>query len=228
MPVQFGSIASVQDETFNTSMVVPVPGGVSDGEMLALCVAFYDALAVLTSPAGWVQVGATQSVPTRNVQGAVFVKIAASEPADYTLSFDINTVGNAVIFRTTGNDPTSPPTPNGSGQVNASSTSVTAPSVTCPADSLAVFFGFHRFGSVTAFTPPAGYTERADMFENFASVSLEVATKEVSGGGVETPVGTLNDAAANGAFSFAIPATLAAAGGPPNMSPPQFGGWGAC
>jgi hypothetical protein len=83
------------------------------------------------------------------------------------------------------------------GQANASSTSVTAPSITTlnPDEQLVGFFGT---GAATSFTAPAGMAERGDVASSAGTykVTLEGADAFTSAAG---PTGTRIAKAVNGA-----------------------------
>jgi hypothetical protein len=97
---------------------------------------------------------------------AVYFKIAASEPANFTWSFNSNQAATGGIAAYSGVD-TANPIDAHSGLVSnfARFATITAPSVTTTAngDMLVGFFGM---ADNVTITPPAGMTERWDVASN--------------------------------------------------------------
>ena len=141
-------------------------------------------------PAGWTQV--RRDVNGTTLTQVVFVWTAgSSEPANYTftLSKPVSAVvGGMLAF--SGLDPLSPIDAHG-GQANASSASVTAPSITTTvADTLVI--GLFGTGNNATFTAPAGMSERFDVLttgtSNVAAEGAEVT--QAAAGATGTKVAT--------------------------------------
>ena len=114
----------------------------------------------ITPPAGWTLI--RQDISGSAIRQAVFIHIAgSSEPADYTFSLSSaqSAAGGILAYR--GVDPTSPIDTHG-GQVNAASTSITAPSVTTTGPDR-MLVGLFGIAALTSQTSPAGMTERYDQ-----------------------------------------------------------------
>ena len=99
----------------------------------------------------------------------------------------------------TGVDGTTPIDVHG-GQLNASSTSITAPSITTTGANRMIV-GFFGTPVLTSVTPPGGMTERFDQTvpsTNTYKVTSEAASQSVAGAGATgTRVATAVNAAAN-------------------------------
>lgn len=179
-----------------TTLVLAKPAGTAADDVL-LAVLSARGTPVFGAPAGWSQVRSDANGTT--MTQAVFVRTAgASEPASYTFTMNkpvASVVGG--MLAVSGLDPVSPVDAHG-GQTNASSTSVTAPSITTTtADSLVV--GFFGTGNDATFTPPSGMTERFDVLATGTS-KIGAAGSDASqaaAGATGTKVATASKAAAN-------------------------------
>jgi hypothetical protein len=139
--------------------VLPKPTGVTSGDALLAAVAVRGA-PTITPPAGWTLV--RQEANASTMRQAIFVHVAGgSEPATYTFTFSSAQSSAGGIAAYSGVDPTNPVDAHG-GQLNAASTSITAPSITTtgPDRMLVGFFGLPALSSMTA---PSGMTERYDQ-----------------------------------------------------------------
>jgi RHS repeat-associated protein len=179
-----------------TSLTIATPSGVvADDVLVAAIVDRNDE--EIYAPAGWTLVRADLN-GTALLQ-YIFVRTAtASEPANYTFTFD-----DAVAAATGGIvavddiDPLSPIDTSG-GQANASSTSVTAPSITTTvADTVLV--GLFATAGDRTFTPPAGMTERYDVKVDATDDvgSSGATTTQAAAGATGTKVATASSAAVN-------------------------------
>jgi hypothetical protein len=156
--IAFRSASSAANTTA-TTLVIPAPAGVVAGDALLASVAARGA-PVLTPPAGWTLVRLDLSGGT--IRQAVYVKIAgASEPASY--SFGLSSAQSAAggIVAYSGVDPTTPIDAHG-GQINTSSVTSTAPSITTTGVNR-MLVGLFAKSTLTTHTPPAGMTERFDQ-----------------------------------------------------------------
>jgi hypothetical protein len=132
----------------------------------------------ITAPAGWTQVRRDDSGTT--LAQAVYVLVAgASEPASYTWTFSSSQKASGGIAAYSGVNTATPVNAHG-GQANASSASVTAPSITTTVAN-AQLVGFFGTARGTTFTPPTGMTEQWDT----ASTGGGAATRTTSEGADE-------------------------------------------
>jgi hypothetical protein len=156
--IAFRSVSSASNAT-STSVIIPAPAGIVAGDAMVAAIAARGG-PTITPPVGWTLV--RQDINGSTMRQAVFVRIAgASEPTSYsfTLSNAQSAAGGIVAY--SGVDPTSPIDVHG-GVVNASSTSITAPSITTTgADRMLV--GLFGIPQLTTVAPPAAMSERYDQ-----------------------------------------------------------------
>lgn len=91
-PLVFRSFTS-QTATSGTTLIINLPAGAVDNDLLVAIIGGNRNGAgspqVITPPAGWTQIGTTQSVDTHSqtITYAAYAKIASSEPANWTWTF---------------------------------------------------------------------------------------------------------------------------------------------
>ena len=147
-----------------TSLIIPTPGGLAPGDVMVAGISVRGNTTI-AAPAGWtlVRLDATAEFIMRQ---AVYFKVAASEPANYTWTFNSNQAATGGIAAYSGVD-TANPIDAHSGLVSnfARFATITAPSVTTTAngDMLVGFFGM---ADNVTIAPPAGMTERWDVASN--------------------------------------------------------------
>jgi hypothetical protein len=153
----FRSAAGSGTVAAGTSLVIPVPPGVQNGDVMLAAVAVRGGSGVtgLAIP-GWANLFTTNQ--STNVQLGVFFKVAASEPANYTATWvgSFNAAGG--IYAASRAVAASPLNGN---QANVSSVNVTAPSISPTVPPLLVFVGGMSAGAT--FTPPPTMQERLDV-----------------------------------------------------------------
>lgn len=140
------------------SLTVPVPSSLA-GDLL-LATVDVRGQPVVTAPAGWNLVRTDTAGTT--MRKATFWRLAtASEPASYTWGFNKPRSAVGSILAYSGVSPTSPIQAS-SGQVNAASRSIAAPSLTTTTPSAMVvgLFGLARRATVT---PATSMTERSEV-----------------------------------------------------------------
>ena len=115
-------------------MTIPVPAGVvANDVMIAQVTVRGGAATTLTAPAGWSLVRRDNDGGGQIADGIyVHIVTAASEPASYTWNFSAGNDAAGGIAAYSGVNTAAPIDVSG-GQANASSTSMTAPSITIPA-----------------------------------------------------------------------------------------------
>jgi hypothetical protein len=150
--------ASSASSRAGTSLSVPRPSGTQSGDVLVASLDVGGAPQI-TAPAGWTLVR-SDVAPGSFVKATYWHLAAESEPASYTWTFSSSQLVIGLMLAYTGVDPANPVDAS-SGQANASSTSVVAPSVNASAagSMLVMLVGLASNGSVT---PPTGMTERAE------------------------------------------------------------------
>jgi hypothetical protein len=194
--ITFRGASSANNPTA-TTIVIPKPAGVVAGDAMLAAVAFRGN-PTITPPAGWTLV--RQDVNGNTHRQAVFVKVAGgSEPASYTFTLSSAQSAAGGIVAYSGVDQASPVDAHG-GQINTSSTSATAPSITTTGPDRMVV-AFYATPNLTTFTSPGGMTERYDQQVPAANQYKVTATADdqlVAGtGGTGTRVATVANSAAS-------------------------------
>jgi Bacterial Ig domain len=194
--ISFVGVSSAANPTA-TTLTVAAPAGVSAGNVLLAAVHVRGQPAI-TPPAGWVLVRQEQN--GSNMRAAVYYKVATgSEPGSYTWTFASSQAAAGGITAWSGVSTTTPIDAHG-GQVNASSNTITAPSITTTTANT-MLVGFFGIGPATSLTPPAGMTERWDVAStqgSFKATSGAASALQAAAG----PTGTR--AATSGATSTNI------------------------
>jgi RHS repeat-associated protein len=182
--------------TASTTLLVTKPAGVASGDALLAAVSVRGT-PTITPPSGWSLI---RSDPNTTVMTqALYVKVAGgSEPANYTWTFGASAsaaVGGILAY--TGVDPLNPVDTSG-GQANASSSSITAPSVTTNVSD-ELLLGAFGTGNNPTFTAPADMTERFQLSAvGTNKIGLDVAdVARPSAGATGTRVATGTSSAAN-------------------------------
>jgi hypothetical protein len=166
--VSGGSIAfrsSASSNGSGSSLTVAKPSGVVNGDVMVATIVWARTAqwsGAITPPAGWT----SRVVNTPwSVRMETFTKVASNEGSSYTFSMPSGS-GVAAISAYSGVN-NSTPLDTAAAGVNASSSSVTAPSLnTVSANTMLV----NIFGSqgLDSWTPPAGETERVDARDTSA------------------------------------------------------------
>jgi RHS repeat-associated protein len=191
-PGTFRAASSVAS-TPVTSITVNKPTGVLTNDVLIAGIATFTA--AITPPSGWTLVRSDSGSVVQTLYTHV---VGASEPSNYTWTFGVIVTSAAgTIVAYSGVDTTTPVDVSG-GQANASSTSITAPSITTTgANELIV--GFFAIAKLTTTTAPSGMNERADQGAN-GTVAISQETADVVqaiAGATGTKVATALVAGAN-------------------------------
>jgi hypothetical protein len=200
--------ASSANNTTATTIVLPKPAGVVSGDAMLAAVAFRGN-PTITPPAGWTLV--RQDINGNTHRQAIFVRVAGgSEPASFTFTLSSAQSAAGGIVAYSGVDPNTPVDVHG-GQVNASSTSATAPSVTTTGPDR-MLVAFYATPNLTTFTAPSGMAERYDQqvpAANQYKVTASGHDQEAPGSGATgTRVATVaNSAASVGQLVALLPAS---------------------
>lgn len=177
-----------------TSLIIPVPAGVQNGDVMLAAVAIRGGSGVSNlAIAGWANLFTTNQ--STNVQLGVFFKVASSEPASYTATWtgSFNAAG-AIYAAYNANQGT----PTNGNQANAPSVNVVAPSVSPAAPALLVFIG-GMSASVT-FTPPGTMQERIDRASTAGATNAAITFADESlgsGGATGTRTAVANGSGGN-------------------------------
>ncbi|MBT9612124.1 MAG: LamG domain-containing protein [Burkholderiales bacterium] len=141
----------------SNQITITRPASLLVGDVMLSQIAARQSGVTITAPAGWVLVPGINPIVGTNIRQAIYYKVVAgAEPANYTWLFSSSqrVAGSVTAYREVS---TSNPIDVYGGQANASSTSITAPSVTTTmANTMVVgFFGLTRGNGITS---PAGMT----------------------------------------------------------------------
>lgn len=150
----------------STTFALTAPAGIVAGDvLLAQIAATGGSNITVTAPAGWTLISRLNS-GTALLQG-IYYKVASAADSGaiftWTLSASQKSTGGIVAYRGVNNIE---PIDAAGGQVNAASTSVTAPSVTTTSSN-AMLVGFFGLGTAqAAFNVPGTMVERYDVSSN--------------------------------------------------------------
>lgn len=143
------------------NLVVNVPSGVQDGDLLIACVyKALDSVHTLTAPAGWTQIGTAEEAPA-NINASMWRRVASSEPASYTWNISSTGIWGVAQVAFRGVDTTSPIHTSASTS-GAATDPYSCPNLTTSAATYVVSFGASRDDSLTEVTHTATDTELAD------------------------------------------------------------------
>ena len=179
----------------------------------------YRGQAAVTAPAGWALVRSDSNGTA--MRKATWVHVAAgSDPASWTWTFGAKPAAVGEILAFAGVS-TSDPVASSAGQVNASSTAVTAPSVTAQTgDAVVGLFGIAKAGTIA---PPSGLTEVAEVTSptgvTYPMTSEAAEVLAATGGGTGPLVATSSVSGAGVGHSVVLRA--ASTGGPVDGEAPS-------
>ena len=195
-----------------TSLTIPKPAGVADGDVMVAVVDVKVAPTV-TKPAGWNLLSTTPN--GTNFRQLVYTKtVTGGEPASYQWTFNERRAASGGIVAYSGVDAADPVETFTAG--SASSASITAPSATTANDG-AMVVGAFSIANASAIAPPAGMTERGEIASK-TKVKTEVADY------VQTPAGATGAKTATAGAATANIGQLIVLrpGGPPVNQDPTF------
>lgn len=128
MAIAFGSIATTTSNTSSTTVVVPVPTGTANGDLLIMA-ASNSAPTTFTTPAGWTLLDSNANIATAGFGSvAYWYRVASSEPASYTITLGAAAAPiTATMVRYTGVSTTAPIVSHGMAVSTATSATSPAP-----------------------------------------------------------------------------------------------------
>lgn len=168
-----------------TSLVLPLPAGVAAGDVLLASLSVRGS-PTFVAPAGWTLV--RTDVTGFTVKQSIYVRVAGSaEPASYTWTWGGAQGASGGIVAFTGVN-TAAPLDASSGQVNASSTAITAPELTTTVAN-AMLVGFFTTTLATTIGPPSAMSERFDAATTAGTyrTTSESATQTLGAAGSTGP-----------------------------------------
>lgn len=178
----------------SSTAVANIPTGVANTHVILCGVGVSGGSGTsITPPGGWTSILRTNSTTVYGVE--LFYRVSpGGEPASYNFTLGASVNWGTFLINYIGVDNLNPINASG-GQANASSTSVTAPSITTTAANC-MLVGFFGVVAAVTFTPPSGMTERQDnSSEEIADVLRAVAgstgTKVATASGAGLNIGQL-------------------------------------
>jgi hypothetical protein len=190
-------------ESFNASsnsIVVSKPPDTVDGDVMLALVYINDVTATITPPAGWTVIDTINT--TISAVMATYYKVASSEGASYTWSFDKTQRNRASISSFIGVNKTNMINQHGV-QGNAASTGCIAPSITTTTGNcMIVFMGAVDDSAVGTFTAATGMTEVLDS--SGVAPHEHAYVIQVSAGVSGTKTAVLSTALLNAGFLIAL------------------------
>ena len=179
------------------AVTVPLPPGIQQGDGLLAAITVSGAPNSVTPPSGWKLVRLERSGSA--LRQYVYGRFAgASEPSSYTWKFPARFAVSAAIVGYSGVSTATPLDVMGA-RVNASSASITAPSVTAAASG-EVLVGFFGTATNASIGPDPAMLERAEVHAvgTLKSNSLEVADDLLdAAGATQNRIATASKAAVN-------------------------------
>lgn len=210
------SFVSSSTATGTGSVTVTKPSPVATNDLMIAQFFIRRQPVTITAPAGWTPIRKDEGSGTLVAQAAYYHIAGGSEPADYTWSVAGSTDKAAAGIAVYRGVNTSNPIDAQGGQANASSTSITAPSITTvtPDTLLVGLFGIRNTGTIT---PPGGMTERWDVTTSGSPTSsnahIALADQSFVGpGATGTRVATASAGQANVGQLVALRPALSAVG----------------
>ena len=188
MASAFRQVATAVKDDTGTTIVCNVPAGTVNNDGMLLCVTVRDVITV-TTHASWTLVGSALSgTGATSCRKYVYSRVAASEPASYTITISSAIEATAEMLSYSGTSTTA--------LVNASlgtidtdaDTSLTADAITTTVANCMIvgFFGVDLDGGAQTITaPPSGMTERSNVVSTGARL-LRCETADVLQAGIGT------------------------------------------
>lgn len=207
MAIAFRQKAIAGSSSGVTSVVLAVPTGTVDGDVMVAVVELSLSAQTVSTPSGWTALDSANTGPTV----ATFRKVAASEPANYTFSWSGSAVVSGSIASYSGCNTSAPVNAHGALNRTVGSTTVTANSVTTSVDGCMVLF-VGGINTNSAWTGPTSYTQRA-VPQNGASAAVIAEFAQTSAGAVGSIAATasVSGNSYGGLIALAPPASASTA-----------------
>lgn len=181
-----------------SQLTIAVPSGAAVNDvMVAQMTVRGGSTTALGGPAGWTQVRRDSDNTSQITEGLYYHVVTGAEPASYTWTFTAGNDAAGGIADYTGVDTASPIDASG-GQANASSTSVTAPSINIPAgnnsDRLLALFAIPNSSTMTL---PGVLTGRWNFRATGYGISAAMGDTTTPGGATGNYVATQGTSTVN-------------------------------
>lgn len=172
----FGAVGTALSGTSTTSAAVPVPSGVTAGQIIIVDL-YLEANRTITPPAGFTQIGSTTATAIQ-WHSSYWKRATASDTGTYTFTWTTATYRIGFAHRYTGAIASGNPIDvfNAAFRSTQSNISPAVSVTTTGIDRLLIWTA--TCYSAAAWTPPSGYTERLD---NANEVTLATRTQAAAG-----------------------------------------------
>jgi hypothetical protein len=177
--------------------MVPRPAGLQPGDVMVAAFTISGSATPTRIPMGWTLL--EDHASGTSLRQALYWKVAVpGEPLVYRWDFPAKLAASATIVAYSGADTTTPALDASDGLVNASSTSITAPSLMASAAD-EILVGFFSTAAGTQIAPDAAMVERAEERANGKKKNTLEAADQVLGaaGATGTRTATASAAAVN-------------------------------
>jgi hypothetical protein len=174
-----GTIAFLASNTATSAtgaVTISKPAGVAAGNVLVAQFAVAANAVTVTPPAGWTLIRSDDNAPRQLEQFAYVHMAGASEPATYTFTGSVTAVQAAGGIAAYQNVASVATVNAQGGQTNASSTNITAPSITTSVANTRLV-GLYSIQLNTTITAPAGMTRRWNVA---SGTTLQIAIADVA------------------------------------------------
>lgn len=216
MAVAYRDSTSSATAGATTPLVVPVPAGTVNGDIMIFAVGIGGAAHLPGTPAGLTALDNDTTAPS--VQ--TYWRIASSEPANYSFSFSGGPLGaTAIVMCYSGGHQTTPINKHVAWHRSTSTATVTADTVTTDVDGcMLVWLGMINVTALT-YTGPTSYTQRQNPNSGVGVLSgLGAELFQASQGATGTVTATASSTGTTVGTLVAIaPAAAAAVLAPPNL-----------
>jgi len=160
--IAFRAAAFTDLNASSLTLVINVPTGTVNEDVMLAGIAIRPNTAVITAPAGWTLVLRQNTALVTANSLAVYRRVASSEPASYTWSFDSSQGSAGGIISFSNVNTVSPVDVSGGSSTSAATVNIDAPSVTTTQVNT-MLVTFHGFSSAERWSPPSGMAESFDV-----------------------------------------------------------------
>ncbi len=212
--IAFRAVSFGSNNASTTSINLTRPTGTLTGDVM-LALLDVRGTSTVTAPAGWTLI--RTDTFTSSLRMHAYWRVAtASDPASWTWTFSGSRLAAGAIHAYSGVDTASPIDASGGAPAPAASVTATAPSITTTVPNTMLVAFFANLADST-WTPPAGFTERADLIgtspTQFTSLLSADALRAAAG-----DTGPVSATASKSSGNAAQLIALRPAGGPPPVN----------
>ncbi len=196
--VNIGQVVALKPNT-GTSLDLSKPTGTVQNDVMIAAITITGGSGVtFTAPSGWTSIQNTNTASNEIKTQSWYLVAGASEPASYTWTWTGGQRAAGAIMSYSGVDTASPIDQSGS-QANASSTTITAPSIspTNEKDQLVAIFGIANAGTITPVSPLTTQAYSAPTGTSTLSATRLADQQLTANGATGTRTGTAGTAGVN-------------------------------